>query len=349
MTASAPLRGGGRRTAREGAPRAPRRPGRAGAATVLLLLAALLVPVALTAGWARDQLTDTDRYVSAVAPLARDRTIRNAIVDDVTDGVMDHVHLDGLLSAIPRRQRPALRERFTRGIREFVDKQVRQVVTGPAFPALWRQVHRTAHQTLDAALAAPGDAAVRLDVAPVIERVKHQLSANGLGIDIARRVPHTGTEIVLLRAADVPRARAVHRAVRTTARLAPPAAAGCLAAGLLLARRRRRALTVTALLCAAATALLTAALVPLRSRALDALPHAVPRPAATTYADALTASLHTGITALICAALLTAALTAASGPVLRAVRTTWRTHRSGTARRPEDPLTEPAATERQGG
>ncbi|WP_251076773.1 hypothetical protein [Streptomyces benahoarensis] len=329
MTASAPPRASDRRTAREGTPRAPRRPGRAGATIVLLLVAALLAPVSLAGVWARDQLTDTGRYVTAVAPLARDHTIQNAIVDDVTDGVMDHVRLDGLLSAIPRPQRPALRERFTRGIREFVDKQVRQVVTGPSFPAVWRQVHRTAHRTLDATLGASGDAPVRLDVAPIIERVKHQLSANGLGIDIARRVPHTGTEIVLLPAADVPRARAAYQAVRATARLAPPAAALCLAAGLLFARRRRRALTAAALLCAAATALLTVALVPVRSQALDALPHAVPRPAAAAYTDALTASLHTGTTGLVCGALVTAALAAGSGPVVRAVRGVLRKPHGG--------------------
>ncbi|GAA3188368.1 MULTISPECIES: hypothetical protein [Streptomyces] len=327
MTASAPPAASDRRAAREGTPRAPRRPGRAGAAIVLLLLAALLAPVSLAGVWARDQLTDTGRYVTAVAPLARDRTIQNAIVDDVTTGVMSHVRLDGLLSAIPRPQRPALRERFTGGIREFVDKQVRQVVTGPSFPAVWRQVHRTAHQALDATLGASGTAPVRLDVAPVIERVKHQLSANGLGIDIARRVPHTGTEIVLLSAADVPRARTAYQAVRTTARAAPPLAALCLAAGLLLARRRRRALTATALFGAAATALLALALGPARSRALDALPDAVPRPAAAAYTDALTASLHTGITGLACGALVTAGLAAASGPVARAVRGVLRKRR----------------------
>jgi hypothetical protein len=296
---------------------------------VLLLTAALLAPVSLAGVWARGQLTDTGRYVTAVAPLARDRTIQNAIVDDVTDGVMDHVHLDGLLSAIPRPQRPALRERFTRGIREFVDKQVRQVVTGPSFPAVWRQVHRTAHRALDAALGAAGSAPVRLDVAPIIERVKHQLSANGLGIDIARRVPHTGTEIVLLSAADVPRARTAYRAVRTAAQVAPPVAALCLAAGLLVARRRRRALTAAALLCAAATASLSVALTPVRSWALEALPDAVPRPAATAYTDALTASLHTGITAVACGALLTAALAAGSGPVVRTVRGVLRKRHGG--------------------
>ncbi|MFI7102086.1 hypothetical protein ACIBK8_22325 [Streptomyces sp. NPDC050161] len=320
MSASAPVRAGGR-VAGPGAPRAAgRRHGRASAAAALLLIGTLLLPLSLTVLWARDELTDTRRYVAAVAPLAGDRTLQNAIVGDVTDGVMGHVRLDGLLEAIPRAQRPALRERFTRGLREFVDKQVRQVVTGRGFPAVWRQVHRSAHQALDATLTAYGSSPVVLDLTPVIERVKHQLSANGLGIDIARRVPSAGARIVLLHASDVPRARAVHQAVHAAALVLPPVAALCLPAGLLLARRRRRALLCAAAGCAAATALLAAALTAARNHALAALPAAVPRPAAAAYADALTASLRTGITLLACAALLTALAAAVAPPAARALR-----------------------------
>ncbi|WP_181924026.1 hypothetical protein, partial [Streptomyces inhibens] len=314
MSASAPARQGGRVPEGERPPAGPRRPGRALAGGVLLLVGALLLPLSLAATWARAELTETDSYVAAVAPLAGNAAVQKAVVDDVTDGVMAHVRLDGLLKAVPRAERPAVRRHFTRGIREFVGKQVRQVVTGRGFPAMWNGVHRTAHRTLDGTLTASGDAAVTLDLTPVVERVKHQLSHNGMGLDILRRVPRAGVEIVLLKAPDVPRIRAVYDVVGTGAMLLPPAAALCLGGGLLLARRRRRALICTGAGCAAAAALLAALLALVRGRTLDALPAMVSRPAAGAYADALTDPLRTGVWLVAGAGTLTAALAAAGPP-----------------------------------
>ncbi len=131
MSASAPVRQDGRVTEGE---RAPRRRGRAVAGGVLLLVGALLLPLSLAATWARAELAETDSYVATVAPLAGNAAVQDAVVDDVTNGVMAHVRLDGLLRAVPRAERPALRKHFTRGIREFVDKQVRRCGTGCTGP-----------------------------------------------------------------------------------------------------------------------------------------------------------------------------------------------------------------------
>ncbi|MEV0370383.1 hypothetical protein AB0I10_11225 [Streptomyces sp. NPDC050636] len=324
MPASAPVRVGGRAVEAERLPARPRRAGRALGGWFLLLVGALLLPLSLAAVWARAELTDTERYVRTVAPLAANRAVQNAIVDDVTNGVMQHVRLDGLLKVIPRAERPAQRLRFTRGIREFVDKQVRQVVTGRSFPGVWNGVHRTAHQALDGTLTASGNAPVTVDFTPVIARVKHQLSGNGLGIDIARRVPRTGARIVLLKSPDIPRVRSVYQAVRTGALLLPPTAALCLLSGLLLARRRRRALICAAAGCATAAALLAAALALIRTRTLDALPAAVSRPAADACADTLTGSLRTSVWVVIGIALLTATAAAALPPMARALRSMAR-------------------------
>ncbi|MCZ0972917.1 hypothetical protein O1L55_19100 [Streptomyces albulus] len=148
-----------RRTGDGGAlPSRPPQRARSLVGAALLLVGTLLLPLSLAALWARAELTDTERYVAAVAPLAGNPAVQDAIVRDVTDGVMPHVRLDGLLKVVPRTERPALRRKFTRGIREFVDKQVRQVVTGRTFPAMWTGVHRTAHRTLDGTLTASGDA-----------------------------------------------------------------------------------------------------------------------------------------------------------------------------------------------
>ncbi|KIZ19487.1 hypothetical protein [Streptomyces natalensis] len=321
MSASAPVRLRGRVTEAARLPEPPRRrPGRALGACALLLIGTLLLPLSLATVWARSELTDTDRYVATVAPLAANRAVQDAIVHDVTNGVMTHIRLDGLLRAIPRAERAALLKRFTRGLREFVGKQVRQVVTGRSFPAVWTGVHRTAHQALDDSLTASGDAPVTLDLTPIVDRVRHQLAGNGLGIDIAHHIPRMGAEVVLLRSPDVPRARLAYRAVRTAAPLLPSAAALCLLAGLLLARRRRRALICAGTGCAATAALLAVALALVRTRALEGLPSVIPRAAASAYADTLTGSLRQGVWLVIGAALVTTVTAAAGPPAVRVAR-----------------------------
>jgi hypothetical protein len=53
-------------------------------ASLLIVLGCVLAPLAGVAVWARNQVTNTDRYVTTVAPLARDPAIQNAIADQIT-------------------------------------------------------------------------------------------------------------------------------------------------------------------------------------------------------------------------------------------------------------------------
>ena len=55
---------------------ATRRRWRTVVAALLLVLACLLAPLSLVAVWTRNQLTDTDRYVATVTPLAATRPSR---------------------------------------------------------------------------------------------------------------------------------------------------------------------------------------------------------------------------------------------------------------------------------
>jgi type VI protein secretion system component VasF len=53
-------------------------------AALLIVLGCVLAPLAGVAVWARNQVTNTDRYVATVAPLASDPAIQQAIADQIT-------------------------------------------------------------------------------------------------------------------------------------------------------------------------------------------------------------------------------------------------------------------------
>ena len=50
-------------------------------ACLLIVVGCVLAPLAGVAVWARNQVTNTDRYVTTVAPLARDPAIQAAIAE----------------------------------------------------------------------------------------------------------------------------------------------------------------------------------------------------------------------------------------------------------------------------
>ncbi|MCZ9339491.1 hypothetical protein NGM37_17110, partial [Streptomyces sp. TRM76130] len=58
---------------------------------VLIALGCLLAPCGAFAAWAAQTLSDTGRYVDAMAPLAADPRVRDAVAATVRDGVSDRL------------------------------------------------------------------------------------------------------------------------------------------------------------------------------------------------------------------------------------------------------------------
>ena len=78
------------------APRPRRKVGRSTAAVVLILIGALLAPVAVVGSWARGLVVDTDRYVDTVAPIAQDPLVQSAVSNRITLAVVDALNVEQL-------------------------------------------------------------------------------------------------------------------------------------------------------------------------------------------------------------------------------------------------------------
>ncbi|MBZ4324137.1 hypothetical protein [Streptomyces huiliensis] len=201
-----------------GPARAGRRPRgrrtRYAVASVLLLLAFVLSPLAVVATWANSQVADTDRYVRTVAPLAKDPSVRKGVTDRLTAHVVDNVDVDGisaaLSNALARADAPPgivdkshllagpLKNAVTSAVREVIDK----VVTSDRFAEAWDGANRRAHAALvktltgegSGAVEARGDAVV-LDLGTVVDEVQRELV--DAGFEKAARIPDTDRTITL--------------------------------------------------------------------------------------------------------------------------------------------------------
>jgi len=65
-------------------------------AGVLITLACLLAPLSVLAVWSSTTVSDTNRYVETVAPLAKDPDVQAAVTDAVTRQVFTYVDVSAL-------------------------------------------------------------------------------------------------------------------------------------------------------------------------------------------------------------------------------------------------------------
>ncbi|TPX00705.1 hypothetical protein FJ656_31420, partial [Schumannella luteola] len=72
--------------------------GRAVASVVLIVIAAILAPIALVANTADRLLTDTDYFVDTLEPIIEDPAVQQLIIDEVTDVIRTQAKLDDVVS-----------------------------------------------------------------------------------------------------------------------------------------------------------------------------------------------------------------------------------------------------------
>ncbi|MEV4615031.1 hypothetical protein AB0K43_20900 [Kitasatospora sp. NPDC049258] len=311
---------------------------RSALAALLITLAAVLTPLAAVAAWTKSQVTDTDRYVATMAPLAQDPAVQAAVTNRVTDLIMQNLPIDSLLSDIAPADRPLLDSALqkigpalTSGITGFVHDQVQRLVESDAFTSIWINLNREAHAAVDRVLTGEGGGAVQikgdkvtLDLAPVIDQVKTRLVDRGLGV--AAKIPEVHTDFTLVQSDSVKKVQTGFRVLDLAGFWVPVLALVCAAGGVLLAARRRRALVTAALAMAVCVGLLGIGLSVFRVIYLDKLPSGVDQAAASAVYDTLIRYLRATVRVVLALGVVVALAAWLSGPGRRAgaVRGFWQ-------------------------
>jgi hypothetical protein len=142
---------------------------------VAALLAAVILPVAITAVWTAERVTDTDGYVAAVGPLADDEDVQDALIDRLEAYAVQVVGLDRLGAS---QQQVA---------RQVIRAAVRRVVTDPSFRPIWEEANRQGHAEMLRTLRADraGEVAA-IDLSVPFDAVLDSMREEGLPVgDIA--------------------------------------------------------------------------------------------------------------------------------------------------------------------
>ncbi|TDE98821.1 hypothetical protein EXU48_01055 [Occultella glacieicola] len=262
---------------------------RAAAAVVLIALGALLAPVAVVAAWVERTLTDTDRYVATVAPLAEHPVLQSALAGRLTGLVMEQIDVGALLEEVstamdengiaPRASAAlgALEAPLTNGVQSFVREAADRVVQSDQFETVWEQANRTAHEQMvavmqgadDTLLQIGRDGQLTIQLAPMIDLVKERLVEAGLGI--AGNIPQVNASFTIMQTSQLVEVQNRYAQVVALGTWLPWVALILLAGGVLVASHRLRTLMVAGLALAGSMVVLGLGLTIARGLYLDAL------------------------------------------------------------------------------
>ena len=198
------------------------------AAALTGLLAAALLPVSIVSVWVDRVVSDTERYVDTVSPLADDDVVKEAAVTELEREALR-------LVASSRLPVPA-------GAADLVRPVVQRAVDSETFRTAWREANRSAHRQLVAVLEDRDGAAldeqgrVVIDLGSVLDTIAQDLARLSL-VDPAR-LPPIRASFAVMDADELARARRAYDATQTLGFWLPVTCAALALVTLLLARRR---------------------------------------------------------------------------------------------------------------
>lgn len=293
--------------------------------TLLVTLAAVVAPLSVLATWSSGQISDTDRYLETVAPLASDPDVQDAIAARIEQTVFTYLDLDSdtkqLAESLEASRLPpraaqtlqALSGPLADSARRFVRERIETVVRSDAFETAWVEANRTAHSELVAALTGKGGGAVQIDrgavnvdLAILIGTVKGQLLDSGFAI--ADRIPDIDASFEIVQSDDLSRVQDLLGLLDGLSTWLPVVGLGALLAAVLVARDRRRTLLAAGLAVAGSMLLLGAALNVARTFYLDALPASSSAAAAGVIYDQIVSFIRVALRGVLVVALTLAAV-----------------------------------------
>ncbi|WP_331757048.1 hypothetical protein OG582_39650 (plasmid) [Streptomyces anulatus] len=332
---------------------------RAAGSSVLLLLALLFAPVAVVATWVQDTVTDTDRYVATVAPLASEPAVQDALTDRLTDRVVAQVDVKAVTDSLADTLREAgvpprivdgaesLEAPLRDAVRSTTDRTVSAVVTSDVFRQAWEGANQRSHAAVVHMLTgegrgalSTGEGAVQLDVGEVADQVQARLADAGFD-KAAAAIPDSDRTLTLFESEQLGKAQDVMRLLDVVGVWLPVLTVVLAALAVWTAPAHRVMLMATAIGVGTTMTLLLVALAVIRRAYLDSVsPAALPPDAAAAVYDTFVRFLQDSTRTLLVVSVITAlaaylygpghAARAARGGAARAMAAAGRAlHRSG--------------------
>ena len=243
--------------------------GRAWLSSILIIVAMVLTPVAIVSHWATSEVTNTERFVSTLSPLASNPEVQQVVIDEITGVVKENVDIPkltdslftGLAQALnlPEPAQKAL-EMLSTPVASGVDALITDVVTkaveSDAFQQAWTKTLTLTQEQAVALLSGDpnsmiqlsNDGTLTLPLKPIIVDIKAALVKQGVGF--ANAIPEVDKSITIGKIPELALARVIYQVGVGVGTWLPWIVAAMLALGIFAARNRQRAIMATSIVFA---------------------------------------------------------------------------------------------------
>ena len=189
----------------------------------------MATPLFIVSIWVHTVITDTDRYVHTVGPLADDPAVQEYVASQLSDAFKENVDVKAIVSErLPSSLQP-LSGTITSAVNGFVAAAANRFTASPAFKTLWVDANRAAHRTISKVLTGDTKALdlsngeLTIDLGNVLRNFQQRLVDGGLDVASKVDLSNVHKEVVL---ADGERGGQDREGTR---RRRPPAEAGLAA------------------------------------------------------------------------------------------------------------------------
>src|SRR5690242_11969411 len=131
-----------------GAAKPPHHRGRRIAGTTLVVISCILAPISGVAIWVRNQVLNTDRYVSNVAPLAANHHIIDTAATQITTALFNHVDVAETIESVLPARASFLGSPVAAALRDLTQRTALAALSSKQFQTIWKEANRVAHEQL---------------------------------------------------------------------------------------------------------------------------------------------------------------------------------------------------------
>jgi hypothetical protein len=223
------------------------------AALLVLILGVGLLPLGTITYWGHRTVTDTERYLETMQPLAYDEDVQDSLSVFLTEKIEEQVDPEALVNQLFAgliEQYPALKALVpvvSGAMDSLIAQVVDRLVRSDQFKQLWDLANTAAQKGLmailegrdDGPVSLQGDAVV-LDISSIIDQVKQGLVDRGFAAAANINVPEADRQIVLLEAPQLAQIRTIYSLTSPIAVALFFFAILLLVLAVVLARRRPR-------------------------------------------------------------------------------------------------------------
>jgi len=157
-------------------------------AVLLVVLAAFLAPLTVTAVWLHDRILSTDGYVETVTPLVNDPAVTDALANRIVTELFAATDLEKRVTSALPGPVDVLGPALTGSLRNLATATTERFLESDAFERLWIRANTVAHEQIVAMFSGKGkavsqhDDAIVLDLGVVADAGRDKLVDRGGGV-----------------------------------------------------------------------------------------------------------------------------------------------------------------------